>query len=232
MTSCPSCGAPVPHSAVSNQLGAARCPACRALIDLDSARATRPQAPPPPRSLALPIPERWHVDATPGTLLVRWRWFTFMAVMLVPFTLFWNGILVGMAGGVTDNFTHPERLLFGILVPHVWVGVGLTYTCLTLFVNSTTVRVADGTLYVRHGPLPWRGTRTIPTLDVQQLFVVEKRGNRGGVSYELCALLREGKRQALLTGLKDELEARFLEVRLEQVMNIADQHVVGELKQH
>ena len=224
MTSCPSCSNPLPLSSISEQLGAARCPSCNLLIDLSSGKAVVP------RRVATNVvaPEKWKIDAAPGSLTVRWRWFNYMAFILIPFTIFWNGILSTMAFGMTDGMTHPERLLIGIVVPHVWVGVGLVYYCLALFLNSTTVQVSGGLLTVRHAPLPWRGRRSLSTADVMQLFVLEKRGNKGTISYELCAAMRDGKRQSLVRGLNDELEARFLEVRLEQVMNIIDAPVEGE----
>jgi len=224
LTACPSCGVSLPSAAISEQLSAARCPACRTLVDLGSSRRTEA------RSLAVAQPERWQVEATPGSLKVRWRWFTLPGLLLVPFTLFWNGVLLGMAFSASDGFQHPERLLVGLVVPHVWVGIGLAYFTVATFLNSTTVQVSEGVLHVRSGPLPWRGNRTIPVRELQQLFVMEKRANRGGVSYELCGLLRNGKRQSLLSGLSDEGSARFLEVKLEQVMSIADQSVAGELR--
>ena len=224
MTSCPSCGAPLPQSSISEALAAARCPSCRALIDLGSSRVISPR----PTNVAAPA--KWLVEGTPGSLLIRWRWLGPAAFFLVPFTLFWNGIMSVAAFGVSEGLTHPEYLLVGLVVPHVWVGVGLAYYCLALFLNSTTVRVSEGTLQVRHAPLPWRGTKAIAVREVKQLFVVEKRGSKGSISYEVCALMQDGRRQSLLTGLSDEPEARFLEVRLEQAMNIVDQAVEGELR--
>lgn len=224
MTNCPSCSTALPPSAIAESLAAARCPSCKALIDLDSSRSLRP------RSLAVAAPERWQVEAAPGSLLVRWRWFTWVALFLVPFTLFWNGILGTMAFAGTEGFTHPERLLFGLLIPHVWVGIGLAYFTLASFFNSTEVRFNNGMLHVKHGPLPWRGQRHLQTREVGQLFVLEKRGNKGGITYELCALLSDGKRISLLSSLNDEGQARFLELRLEQVMGIVDRPVAGELK--
>ena len=161
---------------------------------------------------------------------MSWRWFNLSALFLVPFTLFWNGILTAMAFGVTEGFQHPERLLFALVLPHAWVGVGLAYYCVAIFLNTTTVQASDGVLHVRHGPIPWRGTRTIPVRELQQLFVMEKRGGRGAISFELCGVLRDGKRQSLLTGLTDEASARFLEVKFEQAMNITDQAVAGEVR--
>ena len=122
---------------------------------------------------------------------------------------------------------HPAS---DVVALHVWVGVGLAYYCLCLFLNSTRVELKEGTLTVQHSPLWWRGNRKLSASELQQLFVVEKRGSKGSVSYELCALSCDGKRQTLLTGLSDESSARFLEVRLEQALNITDQAVAGELR--
>lgn len=184
----------------------------------------------PSRQLAVAAPEKWVVEAKPGSFLARWRWFNWSALFLIPFTLFWNGIMLGMAAGVTEGFTHPERLLFGLAVPHVWVGVGLAYYCACVFLNSTTVELKEGVLSVQHGPLWWRGNRTLGAGELQQLFVVEKRGSKGSRSYELCGLTRDGRRQTLLSGLDDETSARFLEVRLEQALNLSDVAVAGELR--
>lgn len=214
----------MPQSAISEALGAARCPSCRALIDLSSPRSLEA------RSVAVAAPEKWQVDSTPGSLTVSWRWFSLAVFFLVPFTLFWNGILSTAAFGMTEGFKRPELLLVGLAVPHVWVGVGLAYYCVALFLNTTTVSVREGALHVKHGPMYWRGNRTLGRGEVQQLFVVEKRGSKGRISYELCALLRDGKRQKLLSGLEDETSARFLEVRLEQALNLVDQAVAGEVR--
>ncbi len=223
MTHCPSCGSNLPPSAVSESLGAARCPSCRALVDLGASRA-----PSAASAVTVPIPEKWQVETAPRGLTVRWRWIGPAAFFLVPFTLFWNGILTFAAIGIAAD--NPQYLLAGLAVPHVWVGVGLAYYCLALFLNETTVQLAEGTLTVRHSPLPWLGKRTLTATEVQQFFVVEKRGSKGGRSYELCAMLRDGKRCSVVSGLADEAQARFLEVRLEQVLGLVDQRIEGEFR--
>jgi hypothetical protein len=210
----------LPVSAISEQLGAARCPSCRALVDLGAPRAQAPQT-------ALAIPEKWQVDAMPGSVTIRWRWMSVAAFVLIPFTLFWNGIMVTMAAGATEGFQHPERLLIGLAVPHVWVGIGLAYYCVSLFINSTTVRFADGLVTVKHGPLWWPGKRELNAREVQQLFVVEKIGNKGSRSYEVCALLRDARRVTLVKA-GDAAQARFLEVKLEHALGLIDQRVEGE----
>ncbi len=54
-------------------------------------------------------------------------------------------------------------------------------------------------------------------------------GTFKGLMYDLYAILVNGKRIRLLSGLNDPGEARFLEARMEQSMGIEDHRVVGEL---
>jgi hypothetical protein len=148
-----------------------------------------------------PTPERWHVDEGAGTLHVRWSWFTRAVFFIVPFMLFWNGALIGMGVTVTEGGAHLERLLLGLAVPHVWVGVGLVYWVLATFMNSTAVSLTGNTLSVRHGPLPWIGNRTLDIGDLEQLFVVEKRGSKGRVTFDVCAMKKDRTKQVLVGGL-------------------------------
>ena len=159
MIYCPSCGAPVPDSSIHRALGAGRCPECKRLFEpgASAAVATRPAA--TPRPAAVPVPEGWVVDDSGGAWEVRWKWPRVAVLFLIPFTVFWNFVLVMLAGGFAMG--HPERLLFGLVVPHVWVGVGLVYYTFALLVNTTAVRCAQGVLTVRHYPMPWIARLTI-----------------------------------------------------------------------
>ena len=55
---------------------------------------------------------------------------------------------------------------------------------------------------ISKGPMPWLGNRSIPVEELRQLFVVEKRGNRGAVSYEVCAVLRDGRVDTRIEALR------------------------------
>jgi hypothetical protein len=205
------------------------CPNCGAVLPNDPAGASAgllPVAAPP--APLLPIPERWEVQSSPRALTVRWRWFKAMGVVLIPFALIWNGMLLGMGVSATDNFAHPEKLVYGLFIPHVWVGLALGYFVLATLFNSSTVAVQLGRVTVKHGPLPWLGARDQSTTEFKQFFVLEKRGSKGSVSYELCALLRDGRKQSFVSGITAE-QARFLEVKLEQALGIQDVPVDGEL---
>jgi hypothetical protein len=228
VTHCPSCGLSLSAAPVAEGLNAARCSSCRTLVDLGAADA--PRSPVGAARPQAPIPEDWQVEATPGGLSVRWRWFGFEVLLLLVFTLFWDGVLISFAAGATEGFAHPERLLFGLVLPHVWVGFALSYYVLARFINTTAVTIEGGELAVRHAPLWWPGQRCVPARDVQQLFVLEKRGAKGSRSYELCAMMRDGMRRSLVPGLSDLAEARFLEVRLEQALGLVDRPIAGELR--
>jgi hypothetical protein len=221
MSVCPSCRGPLPLEAISASIAAARCPSCRTLIDLaEKPKAIRP---------ALAIPEKWVVDAQPGALTMRWRWFSLAIFFLIPFALAWNGFMVGLGYSATDNLQHPERLLFGLVLPHAWVGVGLAYYIACLLLNATTVTWTPETIAVRHGPLWWPGNRQFGAREVKQLFVVEKKGGKGSVNYELFVLDASGRRQQLVR-TDDAQQARFLELRLELALGLADERVEGEFR--
>jgi hypothetical protein len=227
MIYCPACGAPVLPSSYSEELNAARCAQCKKLFEpgSDNRKPARSVA----RGAAMPVPEGWVVeDLGSGALEVRWKWARAAAFVLIPFTVFWNGILVSMAVS-TDTLAHPVRLLLGLAIPHVWVGLGLAYYCCALLLNTTTVRCAQGKFTVRQGPLPWPGNKTIEVGDLRQLFVVERRGGKGSLSYELCGLLEQDRKLTLLKSLDSADKARFLEVRFEQALEITDAPVLGEL---
>lgn len=222
---CTSCAREIPPASVSEAIQAARCPACSRLVDLTRERGSaRLQRQP----LATPAPERWKVEDGVLAFSASWRWFDLKGLFLIPFMLFWNGILFAMAMGVSEGLKHPERLLFGLAVPHVWVGLGLLYSTLANLLNSTRVSVRDGELRVSKGPLPWLGNRRVGGGELTQIFVVEKRGGKGAPSYELCASTREGKKIALLSGIDSHDKALFLEHRVERALGIEDRAVVGE----
>jgi hypothetical protein len=228
MANCESCGATIPSSAISTSLRAARCPHCGTLVDLDRGMPQFVAGTARKDAMPAPIPERWTIEDGMRGLSVRWSWFQYTALILIPFALFWNGIMVAMGVAATDHGQHLERLLIGLAIPHVWIGMGLIYFILATFLNSTTISAYDGQLLVRKGPLPWFGNRTLGVVDIEQLFVLEKHGNKGKITYELCAVMRDGRNQSVLTGIDSLDQARFLESKFEQYLHIEDRPVPGE----
>lgn len=128
--------------------------------------------------------------------------------------------------------------LVAILFPicHVAVGVGLTYFTAAQFLNSTTIRVSQGSLSILHGPLPWRGVRDIPVRDIEQVYCKEKAyQNRRSTRYvyEVYTILRGrnpvGDSVKLLGGLLEAEQALYIEQALEKHLGLADRSVGGEI---
>jgi hypothetical protein len=159
------------------------------------------------------------------------RWFTPIAFFLLFFSIAWDGFLVFWYSLAFSGDAPWIMVLFPIL--HVAVGVYLTYYTLCLFFNKTFIDADSQYLTVVHKPIPWwRGNRKIPTGQVKQLYVVEKKSTgKNGVSYtyELRAKLRDGSEKDLLSldGASSE-DIHAIEEHLERFMGIEDLPVKGE----
>jgi hypothetical protein len=108
------------------------------------------------------------------------------------------------------------------------VGLFVTYAWLTNLVNRTTFTVSNGSLSVRHDPLPWPGARDVRAADIEQLHVVERRGSKGSVTYELRLLQRGGRPVRLADAIAERAEAELLERLIEDHLGIEDRPVVDD----
>lgn len=228
MKACPKCHALFSPKAIAADLGVARCHACGEVVDLrvpTDGGSDRPSAP------MMATPARWRVDEGISSYDISWSWFEPGILLLIPFSLFWNGALLFMAVQVSDHGQHLERLGWGLLMPHTWVGLGLVYLTIASFLNRTTVRVEGGILSVRTAPLPWPGNVSVEVAQVRQLFVVEHgyRGRNKRLTYDVCAVMADTKNRVIVRSLNSVAEARFLEAALERHLRLVDQRVVGEI---
>lgn len=230
---CPDCRKGVPAADVNIQLGIAKCLACDAVFSL----VDQIGQPVPLVRNSLPVapPKHWQVDDFGPELTISWRWYSHAVWFLVFFALFWDGFLVvwysiGIAGlGKGMNWGSIFMLVFPML--HVAVGIGITYTVLTMFFNRTVVRLSAGELTVYQGPLPVWGNRRLSVIDICQLFCAEatNRGKHGHTySYALSALLKSGERVCLLKNFQDPSEPLYLERTLEDRLKLTDERVPGD----
>lgn len=91
------------------------------------------------------------------------------------------GLMLTWAGIATFTNSFPFDLLFSLvlfLIPGPW----LLYTAAALVVNYTEFRIENGELLIRHMPIPWRGNKAIPVMDVRRFFVFTRREESGEVS--------------------------------------------------
>jgi hypothetical protein len=241
---CEQCGAPFQAKDLHLERGLATCSACGSVQQLpqrpqpeshDDAQAADRAKP----KQVVPIPSRFVVTDEGSELTIHYRWFTPVIIFLAFFAIAWDSFLVFWYSMAFGDHGPPDPMKWIMIIfpiCHVAVGVGLTYFVLAGFLNATTVRVADGMLSVRHGPLPWIGNLNLPADDIQQLYCDKKistsQNDNGGSStsirYSVFAVV-DGRKTRILGPLNDADQALFVEQRLERFLNIKDSPVPGEL---
>lgn len=237
---CRNCGATIDSRDVHEDLAIAKCRYCNTVMDLarrgqddDASRPDRPAATARPRERpAVPIPERFKVDQQGGKLTIEWRWFNATFIFLLFFCAFWDSFLVIWYLTAMKSGDAPSAVFVFPLI-HVTVGLGLTWYTLAGLLNRTRIEVEQGTLRIRHFPLPWPGNRELSVGDLSQLFCdesVHRNKNSTTYTYNLNAMLRSGGRKLKLIGRLEKPElALYLEQKLESHLGIRDVPVQGEL---
>lgn len=224
---CPQCSKPVPVADINMDRMVGRCLECNSLFDPSSQlgqpsqvgqRKQRPKVE-KPRSITL---TDWGSEFT-----ISRRWWGWHFLFLTVWCLIWDGGLIGFyASMLSQRPIQWGPLLFPTF--HLIAGVFVTYFTLAGYINSTRVTVKHGQLSVTHGPLKWPGNVSVDARDVDQLFVVQKIGNKGSRTYELCSLMKDGSRIKLIGTLPNSQEATFIEQALEEHLKIEDRYIDGE----
>jgi len=230
---CKECGARIPAEDMNLETLVARCRRCDGVFSFaaEVGAADRGTAVPAERRREpVPLPRGIAVDDGPGAVSISRRWFSPKVLGLLLFCAVWDGFLVVWIAAAFASEAPIPMLLFSIL--HVAVGAAVTYSTLAGLVNRTRIDIDPMSFSIRHGPLPWRGNRTISTLEIDQLYTMEKvhRGKHGPhYSYQLWAKLKGAPDVKLLSGLEDRDQALYIEHVVEDRMRIADRPVEGEV---
>lgn len=185
---CPSCGSRIPAEDVDLSTKLAKCVACDEVFPIDRqlggaaapvhvGRAS-PRVPPKgitfereePKDDDRPTAFRELARARePGRFVLRRRWLAPTHFFMLFFCLAWDSFLVFWYGIAFS--TNAPWIMTVFPLAHVAVGVGITYSTLAGFLNRTTVRVEDGRLEVRHGPLPWVGNTSLEVAALRSIYV-------------------------------------------------------------
>lgn len=229
---CPSCGTAIRGEDMNLTHMAARCTTCDALLDLrdhasglGAAGTSATSAPIP-----MPMPPGIQVHSNARELRMVLRWFSPMYIFMAFFATMWLGFL---ALWYAATWGGPVLVqVFPLL--HVAVGIGLAYTAVAGFVNSTTVLVERGHVSVRHAPLPWTGSRELPAANVEQLYcqehVTHSRNGGSTVRYSVQAVSKDGRKIKLISGLTERDQALFIEQQVEGFLGITDRRVTSEMR--
>jgi hypothetical protein len=115
-------------------------------------------------------------------------------------------------------------------IAHLAVGVGLTYYTLAGFLNYSQLVVDRDVFAVSHSPLPWLGSLRVPVTEVEQLYCKEKPGKENsGTTYQLSAVLKDGRKKDLLSNLDSPEIGFYIEHQIENWLSIPDRPVRGEI---
>ena len=233
---CKTCGAPLKSEHINLENCLAKCEYCNALTYFgDEFRPNRTSANEYGSRYDLEQKNnltkhaRFRVEEQGGELLVTYRWFTWAAIFLAFFCVIWDGFLVmWYTIGLTQGAPW-MMFLFPLL--HVAVGVGLTYTTLCMFLNSTEIRVDAQQIRIAHGPLPCGKNVVLATNQLEQLFCKEEisRGkNSTSYKYHVMAKIKGESDKKLIAGLENPEQAIYLERLIEKHLKIEDRLMSGE----
>ena len=230
--SCIACGAPIPAEDVKLAPGITRCRTC----------ATEPGGVPAQMRVITDQRQvagyRRAAGAGRGDLVIQRRWLSPRRLALTSlaclvsggFTLYLARLLADRLADIGPDNPLELHDLGYFLYPAL--AAFLTYGLLAAIFNATLVGVRGGDVFVRHGPLPWPGNLTLSARAIVQLFCearVIRFGNGERRIYQLTAVLRDGLRVPLAPDLSTLEQARFLELALEERLEIVPAAVEGEI---
>jgi hypothetical protein len=170
----------------------------------------------------LGLPKGFSLENTGEELRIKRRWFSPLFIFLTVFAVFWDGFLLVW---FFIALTNGEPVMAAAGSFHALVGIGLTYFVVAGYINSTLIAVNWEHLIIYHYPLPWPGTKTLKTPDIDQLYCKRIRGSKGGVSYDVRVVLKDGKDLKIVGSLPEDTQALFIEQEVENRLKIKDRPV-------
>lgn len=223
---CPSCGGRTRFAADAERFVCDYC-GNEHLFNLPIRGVAPPSPLEPSRRPLMPQPGGVTVEMLDDGLELTWRWFSWKYIPLALFCVVWDGFLCFWYSIALSTDAPWIMIVFPIF--HLAVGVGLTYSVLAGFLNHSTLRVDRKIFSIQHDPVPWLGEVKVPLGDLDQLYCKEKRGSKGSVSYQLAAVLKNGRKLDLLSNLESPEVGFFIEQQIENWLDIPDRSVRGEI---
>ena len=178
----------------------------------------------------VPQPKSITVDERGMSVRIVCRWFNLAGFALIAFVV--AGIVVRF-----NIMKIPGSTLDGIDALIIAASAIFSYIGIALLINRTTFDVSVEELRVRHSPLLWPGNRVLDPAMIVQIYCIEKEHTTKGhdtntrttsYTYRVNAILVNNREIALIKGLTDPAQTRYLEYRLEKEMAIINMKVIGE----
>jgi len=90
------------------------------------------------------------------------------------------------------------------------------YLGLSRILNKTTVEIANRTLFVKHGPIPYPRNRAIRVENVTSVYCEKMEGKPERFTHNIRVIIRNGKGVTLLGGLHEESVAQSIVIQLKK----------------
>lgn len=180
----------------------------------------------------IPRPDHIKFEKRPDSIRLLRRWYSLKALPMAFFCIFWDGFLCFWYSIALTSPKGPQITMLVFPLLHLAVGVGITYSVIATFLNRTTIKVDRQWFIVQHDPVPWPGEVKVPVRELDQIYCQEEvthTKRSSSTSYTLSAVLKDGRKKTLLTGLDSPEVAAFIEQQVEGWLNIEDRRVVGEM---
>jgi hypothetical protein len=128
------------------------------------------------------------------------------------------GFSLVAVGGAISHEGAPG--LFMLLLPHLWVGVGLLYVGLANALNRTRITVDASSIRAVSGPIPWKNV-SIPRAGAIGADHLVSLAQRSGQSAFQVRIIGPDRRATKLVGGLTEEEARYLAEELDATLAAA-----------
>lgn len=125
-------------------------------------------------------------------------WDTFMAI--------WYGIAI--SHGIWS------MALFGLL--HLGVGIFLTHSVLSSFLNTRTMHLTRDRFVSKSGPVPFTGHIDLPISEIESFGTIDSSSRTE--NWTACVNLTNGKSRKLSTGRSDMASAKYVAASLDDAL--------------
>ncbi|HEX7901634.1 MAG TPA: hypothetical protein VF950_28000 [Planctomycetota bacterium] len=236
---CVSCRKEIPAGDVNIDTSLAKCLACHAVFDFTD-QVKGGSAPAKKRDRGeIPMPKNLVVAEGMQSLDIVRKWARGPAFFFLFFSGFWNSIVMvfvvaAASGGFKDESGDGfvGWFIWVFLTPFILIGLGTGYAAIALLLNKTTIKVEGTELKVSHGPMRWPGAKTLDAARIDQLYCAEyvayTQNNRPQYRMKIHALMLDGSKVDLISGIDEINQALYLEQILEKHLGIEDRPVRDE----
>jgi len=169
------------------------------------------------------LPKGFSVESYADHIRITQLWRSNGAYSIAIAALVFNAVWIGN-GFVAVVLSDRELLLRAFALLFILLGVGLTYSTIAIWFNRTLITVNDSEIDVKIGPIPWLGSKRVPTINIEQLYVKRRfrgsRDNNPRYTYNVLAEVPGARPLKILSGLNTRSQAQFIEQEIEGYLGI------------